>query len=275
VAGIAHEINTPLAYVKGIFGVLSEQLHSIEHLALSSQNFSHLIRSPKRDNVALNSALIELEVDVKNVLDDKLVQEMATLLKDGVYGIEKISEIVLNLKNFSRLDRSKISDFSLSAGLDSTLQLANHLIKDQVIIKKEYGVVPNITCSPSQINQVFLNIITNAIQAMPVRSEDNIITLRIVMESDDMVRVEIQDNGDGIPKEVLPKIFDPFFTTKAIGKGSGMGLSISYKIIQEHGGKILVDTEAGVGTIFSIMLPVNFVHTETSAVIDDALFIGA
>jgi signal transduction histidine kinase len=127
-----------------------------------------------------------------------------------------------------------------------------------VEIKKEYGYTPKITCSPSQINQVFLNIISNAAHAMPIeRNESGIITLRTKRESDDTVRIEIHDNGTGIPKDVLPKIFDPFFTTKEIGKGSGMGLSISYKIIQEHGGKILVDSKEGSGTVFSILLPVH------------------
>jgi two-component system, NtrC family, sensor kinase len=273
VAGIAHEINTPLAYVKGTFSVLTEQLKPIEDLASRSYDFSQLIRTPGRDNAALNKQLIGVETSAKNAVDGRVLQEMTMLLKDGIHGIEQISEIVLNLKNFSRLDRAKVSNFSIAAGLDSTLLLANHLIKDKVEIRKDYGVVPNIMGSPSQINQVLLNIITNAVQAMPERAEPNIITLRTAMEDAGMVRIEIQDNGNGIPKEVLPKIFDPFFTTKAIGEGTGMGLSISYKIIQEHGGKLLVDTEADIGTIFTILLPVKTAPSETqssSAIVDDS-----
>jgi signal transduction histidine kinase len=131
--------------------------------------------------------------------------------------------------------------------------------------------VPNINGSPSQINQVFLNIITNAVHAMPERATANVITLRTAVEDADTVRVEIQDNGVGIPKDVLPKIFDPFFTTKPIGQGTGMGLSISYKIIQAHGGKLLVDTELEVGTVFTILLPIKAVQAKAESVIEDDL----
>src|SRR5690606_24563409 len=124
-----------------------------------------------------------------------------------------ISEIVLNLKNFSRLDREKVSNFSVEEGLDSTLLLARNVLKSKVQIRKEYGHVPEVAGSPSQVNQVFLNIITNAVQAMPERDEPNIVTLRTSVNPEgDMVQVEIQDNGSGIPDNVLPHIFDPFYT---------------------------------------------------------------
>jgi two-component system NtrC family sensor kinase len=256
VAGIAHEINTPLAYVKGTFSVLNEQLSPMQALAARSYQFTRQMREPNRDNAALNSQLRSVETSAKTLVENGVLDEMATLLRDGIHGIEQISEIVLNLKNFSRLDRAKVAEFSVQAGLDSTLLLARHLLKGKVEIRKEYGAVPSITGSPSQINQVFLNIITNAVQAMPERAEPNLITLRTAMENDRTVRVEIQDNGSGIPQDVVSKIFDPFFTTKPIGQGTGMGLSISFKIIQEHGGRIAVDTELGIGTVFTILLPI-------------------
>lgn len=271
VAGIAHEINTPLAYVKGTFSVLKDQLTPIQELVTHSYVFARLMRNPERDNEAINNQLRNVEVSARSVIEGKVLHEMSTLLKDGIHGIEQISEIVLNLKNFSRLDRAKVSDFSVPGGLDSTLLLANHLLKNKVKIRREYDKVPKITGSPSQINQVFLNIISNAVQAMPERSEPNIITLRTALENDETVRVEIQDNGNGIPEDVLPKIFDPFFTTKAIGQGTGMGLSISFKIIQEHGGKLLVDTEAGVGTVFTILLPIRAVQPFVEVVSSEEL----
>lgn len=262
VAGIAHEINTPLAYVKGTFGLLSEQLTPVGDLANHSRDFARLVRTPDREPGVLRTQLRALESSVKDVVDGNLLEDMRNLLSDGVHGIEQISEIVLNLKNFSRLDRERVANFSVEAGLDSTLVLARHVLKNKVQIVKDYGGVRHIMGSPSQINQVLLNIITNAVQAMPADRTENIITLRTRMEEDgDMVSIEIQDNGAGIPADVLPKIFDPFFTTKPIGQGTGMGLSISYKIVQEHGGKLTVNSEQGIGTVFTIVLPVGAEET--------------
>lgn len=275
VAGIAHEINTPLAYVKGTFSVLHDQLNPIHELATQSYGFTQLMRAPERDQAALNTRLLSIETSAKSVVEGGVLLEMGTLLKDGIHGIEQISEIVLNLKNFSRLDRAKVSDFSVEAGLDSTLLMANHILKNKVLVRKEYNHVPDISGSPSQINQVFLNIITNAVHAMPDRLEPNLITLRTSLENHETVRVEIQDNGNGIPKDVILKIFDPFFTTKPIGQGTGMGLSISYKIIHAHGGKLLVDTELGAGTVFTILLPIKAVQTEVKAIVEDHELVAA
>lgn len=257
VAGIAHEINTPLAYVKGTFELLREQVSPLTDLANQSGQMAKMLRIPQaeRDRNASHQQFFEFEKIAHEVNDSHIMDMLGQLLGDGIHGIEQISEIVSNLKNFSRLDRARISEFSVEEGLESTLQLANNLLKNRVEIRRKFGDVPKIHGSPSQINQVFLNLITNAVHAMPDEHQ-GIITLSTSMEDDNTVRVEIMDNGSGIPADVLPKIFDPFFTTKEIGKGTGMGLSISYKIIQEHGGRILVDTEADVGTVFTILLPV-------------------
>jgi two-component system, NtrC family, sensor kinase len=271
VAGIAHEINTPLAYVKGTFSVLDEQLSPVQTLATHVDRFLQGMRAPVRDTAALNAQLRDVESTARSVMDNGLLAETAQLLKDGIHGIEQISEIVLNLKNFSRLDRAKVAEFSVEAGLNSTLLLANNLLKNKVEVRKEFGAVPTVTGSPSQINQVFLNIISNAVHAMPERAEPNVITLRTAQDDSGMVRIEIQDNGSGIPRDVLPKIFDPFFTTKPIGQGTGMGLSISFKIIQEHGGKILVDSEPGVGTVFTILLPIKAAPAASAIIHGDEL----
>ena len=261
VAGIAHEINTPLAYVKGTFDVLKEQLVPVRDLAQRSHDFTQQLRRNQHDTPAVTQKFHSVEAAVKDVVEDGMLDEMHQLLHDGLHGIDQISEIVINLKNFSRLDRARVSEFSVQAGLESTLLLAKNVLKNRVEIRKEYGAnVPQITCSPSQINQVFLNIITNAVDALP-QGKPGVITLRTARQGKDMVRVEIQDNGSGIPKDVLAKIFDPFFTTKAVGKGTGLGLSISYKIIQEHGGRIDVETELGIGTVFAIVLPTSAVES--------------
>jgi two-component system, NtrC family, sensor kinase len=275
VAGIAHEINTPLAYIKGTFEVVKEQLVQVRTLAESSQQFAQQARRDQRDKVALTARFFGLEAAVHDVVSEGTLDEMGVLLNDGVHGIEQISEIVVNLKNFSRLDRAKVSEFSLHAGLDSTLLLAKNLLKNGIEVRREYGTdVPKIACSPSQVNQVFLNIISNAAHALQSMGSAHagLITLRTLRDGADKVRVEIQDNGSGIAKEVLPKVFDPFFTTKPIGQGTGMGLSISYKIVQEHGGQITVESEAGLGTVFTVVLPiVADVAAEPAALVDDAV----
>lgn len=275
VAGIAHEINTPLAYVKGTFDVLRGQLMPMQELAHSSHQFTRMMREPHRDKLALKGVFGEVESQSRSVLENKLFDDMQSLIGDGVHGIEQISEIVLNLKNFSRLDREKVENFSVEAGLDSTLLLARNILKDGIQIEKHYGQVPNVAGSPSQINQIFLNIISNAAHAMPKDGRIGTIHLTTdVVEGGKMVSVQIKDNGKGIPADVLPKIFDPFFTTKPIGEGTGMGLSISYKIVQEHGGRISVASEVGVGTVFTILLPMTLGAAakdqhESSAVLED------
>lgn len=258
VAGIAHEINTPLAYVKGTLDVMKEHLLKVHDLANSSHRFATALRDRSVDRKALNQQYVQVASLSRDVVENRRFEEMDTMLDDGVHGIGQISEIVVNLKNFSRLDRENVTNFDVRKGLDSTLLLAKNLLKHRVEVVREFNDVPDIMCSPSQINQVFLNIITNAAHAM---GEHGTLILRTDRHDDKHVRVEIQDDGGGIPSDVLPKIFDPFFTTKPIGEGTGMGLSISYKIIEAHGGKILVDTEPSIGTTFSIILP----FTQSSA----------
>jgi signal transduction histidine kinase len=187
---------------------------------------------------------------------------MQQLVKDGLYGIGQMTELVVNLKNFSRLDRSKVASCNLNEGLESTLLLARHELKDRTV-KKNFGDIPAITCSPSQVNQVFLNLINNAAQATEPGRGVIVVTTR--REDEGHVAVEVEDNGKGIPPEVLPKIFDPFFTTKEVGKGTGLGLSIAYKIIEQHGGRIRVGSNVGVGTRFSVVLPLSPPEAATGA----------
>jgi len=191
-----------------------------------------------------------------------VMEELQALLTDGLHGIAQISELVLNLKNFSRLDRSKVSSFNLNEGIESTLLLARHELKSHTV-KKSFDDIPPVTCSPSQINQVFLNLISNAAQA--IESGRGVITITTRRQDAEHVAVEIQDNGKGIPAEVLPRIFDPFFTTKDVGKGTGLGLSIAYKIVEQHGGRISVDSAVGVGTKFTVVLPLSPQESAQSA----------
>jgi two-component system NtrC family sensor kinase len=250
VAGVAHEINTPLAYVKNSLGAVSEQLPSISTTLDHCEKLVALLKAGDNPD-ELSREYAQSSSQIAQLRKQHVIEELSGLVKDGLYGTGQVAEIVGNLKNFSRIDRSKVTSFNLNEGLESTLLLAKHLLKS-VTVDKRFGDIPAITCSPSQINQVFLNLITNSAQAMPSGQGKIILTTRAEGEG---VAVEVADNGSGIPPEVMKHIFDPFFTTKEIGKGTGLGLSISYKIIEQHGGSIKVDSRVGAGTRFTVWLP--------------------
>ena len=245
---------------------MKEHLGKVHDLANSSHLFANSLRDKTVDKNELNSQYLHVATLAHDVVKNKRFEELDAMLSDGTHGIGQISEIVVNLRNFSRLDRASVANFDVRKGLDSTLLLAKNLLKHRVTVQTEYLDVPDIMCSPSQINQVLLNLITNAAHAM---GEQGTLILRTERHDEKMIRIEIQDDGGGIPASVLPKIFDPFFTTKPIGEGTGMGLSISYKIIEAHGGKILVDTENGIGTTFSILLPIEQKQAAAGIIDDD------
>jgi two-component system, NtrC family, sensor kinase len=251
VAGVAHEINTPLAYVKNSLGTVSERLPQIMATIEHCEKLLALLGAGNADAAALNRQFAQTSALLGQIKQQHVLAELGGLVKDGLYGTGEMAEIVGNLKDFSRLDRSKVTSFSVNDGLASSLGLARHMLKS-VKVTRQFGEVPPITCAPSQINQVFLNLITNAAQALaPANGE---ITLATRAQAEGVV-VEVADNGKGIPPDVLPRIFDPFFTTKEAGKGTGLGLSISYKIVEQHGGRIKVDSQVGKGTRFTVWLP--------------------
>ena len=220
VAGVAHEINTPLAYVKNC-------------LALVRERMPHLRASIGRDE-----GLDELEA----------------LAKDGVHGIDQIAELVTNLRNFSRLDRSKVASFNVNEGVRATLMIARPTLR-KIDLEQDLGEIPSITCSPSQVNQVLLNLLTNASQA--IDKPRGLIRVATRREGADFIAIEVADNGRGIGAADLPRIFDPFFTTKDVGKGTGLGLTIAYKIVSQHGGRIDVRTQPGEGSTFTVVLPIH------------------
>ncbi len=256
VAGVAHEINTPLAYVKNSLGTVAGKLPQLGGALTETSGLLALLQAgdANPDQLSKQFALVSQQLAI--LKQQGVVEELATLVKDGLYGTGQMAEIVGNLKDFSRLDRSKVTAFNLNDGLGSTLLLAKHLLK-LVTVEKNFGAIPDVVCSPSQINQVFLNLITNAAQAQEGMSAAKIVlnTRAAQFNGKEGVTVEVIDNGKGIPADVLPKIFDPFFSTKEIGKGTGLGLSISYKIIEQHGGKMEVESAPGKGTRFAVHLP--------------------
>lgn len=223
VAGITHEINTPLAYVRAVFELIKER--------------------------------VVAEASSKGPEDEEAHEELVMLLDDGLHGLDEIATLVRTMKNFSRLDKGTIEPFSVEEGLESALLLAKPQTKYVAEIKREFDTVPLIMGSPTQLRQVFLNLIVNAADAIASTNRRGTLTLRTLMTSSDTVQIDICDDGPGIPEEDLMKIFDPFFTTKPVGHGTGMGLSICYRIIENHGGTIAINSRVGKGTVITLTLP--------------------
>jgi signal transduction histidine kinase len=253
VAGVAHEVNTPLAYVKSSLEAVAGGMPKAGEALAQAERLVQLLQSEQTDEAQLAGQFAAVNGALRELRGSGRFQELDTLVKDGLYGIAQISELVNNLRNFARLDRSKVAEFDLNEGLQSALVIAKNHVKKRTV-KQVLGKIPKVSCAPSQINQVFLNLITNAAQA--TADEGGVIGVRTFQPGPGQVAIEISDNGHGIPEDVLPKIFDPFFTTKEVGKGTGLGLSICYKIVESHGGRIDVQSKAGVGTRFTVTLPV-------------------
>jgi signal transduction histidine kinase len=210
IAGIAHEINTPLGYIKSNVQLIEELFGSVSHLLSEQDMLMKLMLSDSYDEAELKKQMTIVAELNETAQENETMQAANELLNDSLSGLDDIAELVLNLKNFSRLDLAKVSKTDIHQCLDSTLMIAKNALKYKVTIKKEFGELPKITCSPSQVNQVFLNILNNAVQAI----EDKGTILIKTEAADKFIRIIIQDNGKGIPKDILPQIFNPFFTTK-------------------------------------------------------------
>ena len=232
VAGVAHEINSPIGSISANTDLVRRAANIVKERLESKGAPSELAN------------------------DEKLRQAVETLQQASEterLACERISSIVKSLRNFARLDESEEKQVDLHEGFDSTLTLLHHDLKTGIEVVKRYGDLPNLVCFPSQLNQVFMNLLTNAIFAMDGQGTLTITTAR---EGDEVV-LRFTDTGDGIPPENLEKIFDPGFTTKGVGVGTGLGLSICYRIVQDHRGTIEVSSEVGKGTEFTVRLPIS------------------
>ena len=178
-------------------------------------------------------------------------KDVGNLLSESMEGLQRVKRIVQDLKDFSHMEKQEKQWANLEQGLDSTLNIVWNELKYKADVVKEYAGIPQIECIPAQLNQVFMNLLMNAVQAIENRGR---ITVRTGQEGDD-VWVEVEDTGKGIKPEHLNRIFDPFFTTKPVGSGTGLGLSLSYNIVQEHGGRIEVKSEPDKGSVFRVVLP--------------------
>jgi len=244
-AGVAHEINNPIGFIFSNFGTLEKYLAQLfDMLAAYEEAEAGLVGTPAAERLKRMREDIEL---------DYLKEDIPSLMTESKDGIQRVRKIVQDLKDFSRVDaRQEWEWVNLHTGIDSTLNIVNNEIKYKADVVKEYGSLPDVECLPSELNQVFMNLLVNAAHA--VNTERGTITIRTGVEGSD-VWVEVADNGCGIPAENLKRIFDPFFTTKAIGKGTGLGLSLSYGIVKKHGGRIEVASEVGHGTTFRVTVP--------------------
>ncbi|MGB0562044.1 MAG: sensor histidine kinase [Spirulinaceae cyanobacterium] len=244
VAGIAHEINNPVNFIHG----------NLIHLERYIDDLFELLEVLQR-HTAPN--IPEVEDTIEDVDLEFLKTDLPEMLNSMKIGSDRIKEIVLSLRNFSRLDEAEMKAVDLHKGLDNTLTILSNRLKQGVEVIKDYGNLPLVFCYPAQLNQVFMNLISNALDAMEeAEVKPKQITLTTEQLGDNRVSIKICDNGPGIPDALKDKLFDPFFTTKPIGKGTGLGLSICYQIVEKHCGAIAVESQPGAGTVFVITLPV-------------------
>lgn len=249
VAGVAHEINNPVNFIYGNLNHASEYIQElIDLLNLYQQHYPHP-----------NS---EIQDYIKTIELDFIAEDLPKIFSSMKVGADRIRQIVLSLRNFSRLDEAERKPVNLHEGIDSTLLILHHRLKDRIEIVKKYEDLLPVECYPAQLNQVFMNILSNAIDAVeelqvkglqPVPPSIWIMTKLIDSR---WIQVRIRDNGPGMTPDIKNKIFDPFFTTKPVGKGTGLGLAICYQIVEKHRGRIDVNSQLGQGTEFVITLPV-------------------
>lgn len=263
VAGIAHEINNPVNFIYGNLNYIKSHIQDLTELI-------RLYRTHHPDpNPAVTSHIEAIELDF-------LLLDLPNILKSFKVGSERIRQLVLSLRNFSRLDEAEMKAVDLHEGIDSTLLLLQHRLRENtdrpsITLQKCYGTLPPVECYPSQLNQVFMNLLSNAIDAvehqleLSIDSETGVPTgtfipeISIITEvQEDCAYIRIQDNGGGISPEIQARLFDPFFTTKPVGKGTGLGLSISHQIVVEtHSGRLLCQSTPGKGTEFCVVVPLH------------------
>ena len=257
-AGVAHEINNPLGFVNSNSSTLEKYLSSIMSVLGAYEAAIQSLQQEGPDG--LDEAVKKINDTKEDVQIDFILEDIPELFSDSREGVDRIIKIVKSLRDFSRIDQMEdFSGYDLNHGLDTTLVVAKNELKYAANIEKDYSDLPEIFCNSGQLNQVFLNILVNAAQAIASQQQDEMGTIRIITyQEDDYAVCEISDNGSGISQENVSKIFDPFFTTKPVGEGTGLGLNVSYDIIvNKHKGKLSVESEVGQGTTFIIKIPVN------------------
>lgn len=244
-AGIAHEINNPINFVSANVSPLKRDLNELKELCLRYRKV-HQADDPGKE-------LERIEAFTREIDPEFLNQEIDTLIKGIEEGAERTRQIVVGLKNFSRIDENDFKSADVHEGIESTLMLLRNKIKNRIEVIRHYGDIPPIECVPGKINQVLMNILNNASDAI---GEQGVITITTRKGERNEIVISIKDDGPGMKESVKRRIFEPFYTTKAIGQGTGLGLSISYGIIDQHQGRIEVKSKPGKGSEFLVVLPV-------------------
>ncbi|MEW6327235.1 MAG: ATP-binding protein [Thermodesulfobacteriota bacterium] len=257
-AGVAHEINNPVGFINSNLNSLEEYRRDLSEIIQAYLELEQLIAS--NPMVAADKNLtnnLETIRGLKDKMDlDFILNDLDKIIEESKEGTERIRKIVQDLKDFSHVDQAELRYADINKGLESTLNIVWNEIKYKATVTKEYGDIPEVCCYPQQVNQVFMNILVNAAQAIKEKGEIKITTAALNGDRP-MIEIRISDTGEGIPKENLGRIFNPFFTTKPVGKGTGLGLSMAYNIVKKHDGQIEVESEEGKGTTFIIRLPVH------------------
>ena len=251
-AGMAHEINNPLAIAMNNVAVLDRELSSLLEVVACYQEGLDDLRATQPELAARIERLQE-EADLPY-----LQENLPGMVQATRKGLRRVAQIVQNLRGFAQLDRAKIGDVDINESIDLSLEMLDELLsREQIRVERDFGTLPLLEAAEAHLNQVFLNLLMNAKQAIEGRGKPSG-TIRVTTRLfDGEIVVEVADDGCGIPADVLPKVFDPFFTTKPVGHGTGLGLSISHGIVAEHGGRIEVESRPGLGSRFRVRLPLH------------------
>lgn len=245
VAGIAHEVNNPINFISG----------NIQYIEKYSDDLLRLL-TLYQSKYPVSDSLIQAEIDDIDL--DFLMQDLPKVLASMTLGTERIQTLVNSLRRFSRLDESDIKVANLHEGLDGAILILKSRMTQEISVQKEYSSLPEIECRPAQLNQVFMGILNNAIDALlrnPSPSPKHMTVKTQFLEQTQQIEIQIADNGPGIAEDIQQRIFDPFFTTKPVGQGTGLGLAIASQIIDLHDGRLEVISEIGAGAVFRILLP--------------------
>lgn len=265
VAGVAHEVNTPLSYVQNNLELIHVLLHEYDELNFKLYDFNILLADDTVTEAEIHQHLAEILPLITKIKPLEIQDELEQMIQDSLFGVEQISDLVLTLRNFSRIDESKVKPVDIADCINTCLTMLKNQLK-MVTLFTDFNHSSPIVCSPSQINQVLINILSNACHAV-MRQKKSLdphaqqpFTPKIgirTLSNDEWLSIEITDNGHGMNSETLEKIFEPFFTTKNAGDGTGLGMAISQQIILQHGGRIDVTSQPNQGTTFTIRLPIN------------------